>query len=448
MANELRKIPLMVALNPPNTEVVPTHECRVPTREGKRGIPLPAIVFLGGFQAFLVTLFCFGPAFGTSIESVAVARSLAATGQFANAYTPLATGATAHLAPLYPVYLAVLLRTFSAMPTVVFIASLANAYVFGLLLSLLPPIADLIYQREEGIGLTAALIGIAIPSFEMVPQGEMAVFAVGVASFCLLSLRDVRWREWLVGLLAGLTTLTNPAGVLFMAWWLVGLRVLRRWTSKQLSIAVAIAFLVCFPWMLRNAMTLGTFAIRDDLGLEFYLYDNDLSQPSFMSNTPVFHKLSPSWNRSEAEEVKRLGEKRYNAAKFRTAFEWIKTHRLRFVVLSLERYAMFWFPDRRYFPIGYGAWLITGLSLPSMLSAVRRGLSLESLLVGGLVLFSLPYALVNADFRYRDPVVWITLLFAAKTVMQIAGKHSWLRLRHCLRAKFRRIGGEKYPSPT
>ncbi|HTM47372.1 MAG TPA: hypothetical protein VL285_01745, partial [Bryobacteraceae bacterium] len=71
---------------------------------------IPAILFIA---AFLLTLYRFTqnpPTGGLGLEVLAVAKSLARDGSFANPYMAAQTGPTAHTSPLYPLYLAFLMR--------------------------------------------------------------------------------------------------------------------------------------------------------------------------------------------------------------------------------------------------------------------------------------------------------------------------------------------------
>lgn len=56
----------------------------------------------------------------------------------------------------------------------------------------------------------------------MIPQWEALLFAFGLILFCCLSLSLAPQHRWTLGILAGLITLTNPAGVLFFALWVIG----------------------------------------------------------------------------------------------------------------------------------------------------------------------------------------------------------------------------------
>lgn len=384
---------------------------------------LPRIALYGTLHAVLSSVYLPGSGFGRGFETVSIARALARTGRFADPYDPLRTGLTAHTAPLYPAYLSLLIRIAGDGQALAFLAVIVSGISFGLFLAMWPAFAERALGNRS-IGVGAAIAAICIPLFQISPQTETIWLATALIGFCLLSLTRVRSWETAVlsGLVAGLATLVNPASTAFMALWLIGLAALNIWRPKQVFVAAAIAFLVTCPVMLRNFNKLGTFAIRDDFGLELQLNNNDLAQATAFGNTVSLLHFSPTWNRDQAQQVKDLGEKAYNQAKLREAQRWIENHPSRFMRLTLERYILFWFPDYHWLPFNVGVWLITALSIPAMISAVRTRSGIESLLVICSIGFSLPYCLVNGDIRYRTPILWVSLLFAAKAVISAVGK--------------------------
>ena len=56
---------------------------------------------------------------GSGLETLAVARSLALTGKFADPFAPMATGPTAHLAPVYPAALGLIVQRYGEGPSAV-----------------------------------------------------------------------------------------------------------------------------------------------------------------------------------------------------------------------------------------------------------------------------------------------------------------------------------------
>src|SRR5580692_3290052 len=75
----------------------------------------------GFFQIFFPT----GFGFGRGWETVAIAREVARTGAYANPFQAGASGVTAVIPPLFPVYLAALIKLLGDTPRFAFVAILA-----------------------------------------------------------------------------------------------------------------------------------------------------------------------------------------------------------------------------------------------------------------------------------------------------------------------------------
>ena len=104
------------------------------------------------FVLFLVALFTgccqmfhTGIGFGNGNEMASVARSVAATGNYSNPFLPAVTGPTAIVPPLYPLYLALLIKVFGLSPLFVIVASLANVLVNALIAALMPRLSRVFY---------------------------------------------------------------------------------------------------------------------------------------------------------------------------------------------------------------------------------------------------------------------------------------------------------------
>lgn len=224
------------------------QEVSVEPRAGTRTDPSVGRVQLYGFlHGVLAALFLPGANLGNHIESFAIARSLVETGSFANPYAPLHTGPTAHAGPLYPPLLAVLMRCFGASRLgLAFELVLANALAFGTMLALLPAISESVFANRE-VGQTTAWAAIVIPFFTMHVELEGTFLELGLAAFVALSLERPQ-RPWLVGIAVSLIALLSPGGISFLAVWLIGLLVTKRWTRRAVIIAGITAAIGSAPW--------------------------------------------------------------------------------------------------------------------------------------------------------------------------------------------------------
>ena len=179
-----------------------------------------------------------------------------------------------------------------------------------------------------------------------------------------------------------------------------------------------LSFTVCLPWMFRNRVRLGTFSVRDNLGLELQANNNAFATAATEVSPKSKQVYHPNLNVEQARLVKSLGEVRYNDLKREQAIEWIRNNPRDFVSLCLRRIARFWFPLSM--PFAIGVWIITLASIPASIHVVlkKRGSAAFWALLSMLA-FSLPYYLILGDLRYRIPVLWVTALFACYASAEI-----------------------------
>jgi len=285
-----------------------------------RAIHLP--LFLLGFSWTLVQfpLKIAAAGFGQPFELTTVASNLAETGQFRDPFgTP--TGPTAHVAPVYTAILAGAIKLFREPVSVTLAMIVLNAVLFGCSASLLPALSRWVYG-ESAPGLAGGVLLAA--SGWMMPQWETALSAL---LFLMATLALVRNGPGRAGLWSGICLLANPACLLALT--MVGLW--RSWGSSRASGALrgrrfaipaaGLALAICAPWILRNWVELGSpFFVRDNLGLELYISNQDRASAEFVTNWPLWH-LHPNQNPEEATLVAAMGEGPYNQMRFRSASE-------------------------------------------------------------------------------------------------------------------------------
>jgi hypothetical protein len=390
--------------------------------------PMGGRIFLYGFaHGFLSAVFLSNAGFYTGFESVAIANSLATTGKFANPFAALPTGLTAHCAPVYPALMGLILRIHNGRFFLATVMTLLSALLFGILLSLLPALGERLFDSRK-IGTRAAWIAILLPVFRIEPESESIALAAVLASFCLVS-AGTR-RTVLCGVLGGIAVLLSPAAAPLIGVWLLGLAFLGRRNGRDVLACSLIVFTMCLPWCLRNLGELGSFTLRDNFPLELQVHNNDLAEPAFADNLRALLKFHPNLNVHEAELLRDSGEVVYSRKKRSEALDWIETHARRFAYLTLARWALFWFPDRRALPFAPVVWVLSALAIPAIFSAVRYSLGIRSLLVLSLLAYSSVYGLVASDFRYSQPALWGLLLFSSETIEKwrrhLRGSTSWL----------------------
>src|SRR5579872_5963101 len=195
----------------------------------RRDAATAGILFMA---AFMVTAAMWillpSPGFGKGYESVAIARNLAQRGAFANPFAVAETGPSAHLPPMFPLFLAALIRLFGFSVEFVLAASVAAMAVHALHAALLPFVSRLFYGQTRP-GIYAAMI--SLPALQFTPQWEALYVADGLMLFCLFTARIFRgdghgvFYGLTAGVFGGLLILLNPMAIVICVAWLLYLMV-------------------------------------------------------------------------------------------------------------------------------------------------------------------------------------------------------------------------------
>lgn len=381
----------------------------------------PPALFAATFLSCVYQLTRNQLAFGSYFETLNVAKSLAETGSFSNPFTAAPTGPTAHLAPLFPALLAALIRLLGYRDGFAILATALMIAAVALQAALLPSISELLFHSQLP-GLWAGAMAVVLPLFQIASPGECLFVGPFLLLFFLASSRLAdQWgavRGGLAaGLFAGFLVLWSPASVVVVAigcLW-VSVRFQGREKARFALAAAAAALAVCAPWTIRNYVTLGgPVFVRDNLGLELHIANNDHAAPTLAENMKngSLPRLHPNFNPAETRRVIELGELRYNRACLAAAWEWARSNPQRFLRLTEWRVLRFWFPEPAVPPYAWALWLVTALSAPGLIVAVRRKEPAAWILGAILLFYPTLYYLTQADDRYRYPVVWVSLLLA------------------------------------
>jgi hypothetical protein len=364
-------------------------------------------------------------------EPIAVAESLLREGTFGNPFNAMArTGPTAHLPPLYPSFLALLMWLFPGQPAPVY----CLLFIHGLHAALLPAVSKLLFGTRAP-GLYGAALCIGLPVFALLPVWDAMYTATGLMLFGLL----VKWAVertpspflagGVAGLLGGALELLNPAGLPVLLGWVLLVTIRKYRAAKPVALFAAAFVLtvaaVCLPWIVRDYLCFHRLVfIRDDLGIAMHASNNDCAQRSLEANliSGCSARVHPSLNRAEVDVLVRMGEVDYNRLQLSTAREWIAAHPSRFLELTRQRIADFWWP-----PHNWAIRAITVLSLFGLLAMVRGAFAPALFFAGTLALFPLLYYVVESNIRYRYPILWISLLAAGyllSTLQKLIGRRT------------------------
>jgi hypothetical protein len=390
------------------------------------------VLFLAGFSRYWES-YAPNDSVPGDPETFRLARSLYDTGKFANPFEALETGPSAHLSPVFPSFLALMMKVFGDGSTGFFAIRLAAALVLSLQLALFP-----VYSRILGMGeingiVAAAIWIVAKPRLVWGFEGIYVAILLAVACCCYRryleeDAKGSRRLAWPLGSLMGFLILTSQTVAPIYATWLAW-EVWRHkyaFFRKSLLPLVLLPGIIIVPWTIRNYLVFHSFVlIRDNLGLELSVSNNDCAGYGIRRSeaTGCFEKVHPNKSVNEARKVVELGEIKYNALRLHEAVRWISSHPARFIKLSTMRFVAFWFPTEA-FSIHYAhtserrleraiIYLMTLLSLPGLFVLCRRDIKSAGVLTSCLLVFPVIHYIVQFEYRYRDPILWITFLLGA-----------------------------------
>ena len=362
-------------------------------------------------------------------ETLQVARTLATTGRYADPFGSMEahSGYTAHLAPVYPTLLALLFRGLGYGLASLTVLWVANLVFIAVQLAFLPLLSSLLGLGTLP-GVIGAVLGIIFPQYTVDFVWESLLAGVELVLLCwltrqILDARQTWFRAASLGMLWGVAILTNPITGLVLAVWVLTSslsqrRGERRSTISACAITIAVAAVVCAPWIVRNKIRLGGFfLIRDNLGLELSVSNNDCASATLRNNleSGCQRIVHPSRNFEITKQIATMGEYQFNQMQLHQALGWIAQHPKHFASLTAQRFALFWFPIKglapfRRFPAA--VWATTLISFFGFVHLSSRNRQTAWFLGGALLMYPLVYYTVQFEPRYRDPIMWISLLLA------------------------------------
>ena len=359
----------------------------------------PVALFIAALVPGLYTWFHpEGFGFGHGFEMAAIAKNLAATGIYGNPFEPAITGPTAALPPLYPVFLASLIKIFHE-PMCGAVALLINIFVNAIIAAMLPRVSKTIYG-DDLPGIFAGAMWVF--TMRLMPQWDTSFTIAGLLLFCLAA------RPWTAGLVAGLLSLLNPLAVVIVAVWTAWRRNLR------FAATFVLMLMVCnLPWVARNYGIWHRLVVRTNFGTTLYSSNNDCAQASLLQNgrTGCFQKTHLVQSSDELALFQRIGEVEYEHRRTIDAVAWIRTHPTRFRELTLERIFQFWFPEPEQSPFTvYATWLVTLVSIPGVVLMARRKAAALWPFAAIWLIYPLTYYVMVSCDRYRYPILWTSLL--------------------------------------
>lgn len=356
---------------------------------------------------------------GEGDEVVAVAKNLAREGEFANPYQALRTGPTAHVTPIYPLYLAAIFRVLGfseiGIATVAMVL-LAMHVVYPLLLF---AAARKLFEYD-GAGLTAAGFAIVWPTFPITTECECIFTANLLLICCLLSFpwsRNGRFRlqhAAAAGVISGALALLTATTLMISIPWFAFLYLSSKGRTREAPVAAGLyaagLLAALAPWVLRNQMSLGApVLLRSNFGFELALSNNNAAAPTQMQNAfnGTYESLHPNTSEGEAARAAAAGEIAYNRQRLGDALSWIRGHPNRFVELTLKRIFYYWFPYPGEFGFySFRSWLLTPLACGGLMLLFRRRVRVAWFFAGALLFFPVTFYFIHVSLRLRLPVIW------------------------------------------
>ena len=386
----------------------------------------PVLLFAAAALATAVRCLYFQPVPVTRGEMDAVALTLAHQGFFGNPF-PLtgATGPTAFVPPLYPLFLSLLVRLFGDQGYFLPLSA-ATCAIYGLHTALLPLVSErFLGTRRPGVWAAAACI--LAPVLLWVPHWDALATATSLMLFSLAAPRIRTAGTWPApasrGVFAGVLALLNPSSLLVT----VPIAVLAGWRNPRrllvLPVFGAAAVLAMAPWLARNWLVLSTPALKTNFGVTLYASNNDCASPSLLASlaSGCHGAHHPFGSFAETGALRALGEAAYDRSRQAAARHWIAGHRAAFLRLTLARVVEFWFPPLVYGAYAIACWLITAVGAAGLVLLRRPHRWFFGCSVAVFVLYPPLYYVVISDPRYRYPILWISLLGFGYAMERLAG---------------------------
>lgn len=364
-------------------------------------------------------------------ETLNVGRALHEAGDWAHPFKTRDTGPTAHLAPLFPIVTAALLRDDPSDPILYHRLVVLETLAIAGLCGLLPLVARAAGMRWH----TGAWAGAAMA---IVPAGRSPAWESYFAAtlLALLTVASLHWwrnrRGWsstATAVAAWSAALHTNANALLVFFVLALCAVATRRPLRPLLVLVALCCATLTPWMLRNVRALGGIVpVRSNLGIELYVSNNPCAGATFSSNVEsgCFAARHPNESESESRRLAQFGELAYNRERASDAARWIRDNPVNFIELVSARAWLFWMPrvneTDAYLPYAPDPYYLMALRMATVMSTLglwwlwRIDKASAAWFGVWLLCFPLIHYVIQADFRYRSPIAWMSFLLAAHAV--------------------------------
>ena len=362
-------------------------------------------------------------------ESLRVAYSLAHGYGFANPFKTVESGPTAHLAPVFPFLLSIIVRWIGDGSRALYVVDWMGVSAASLQVCLWPYLARRLRMGFAAGAIAAVLwliCGLAPNTIWDADYLAVLVILVSMGTLKVLSGGCSAPFIAAVGALWGITILAGPVVLIpfaILAGWTIFFSSASR---RQKILFVVLPMLVLAPWTIRNYRTFHhIFLVRDNLGLELGVFNNECAEFSFAANQDNGCYFHPNEDAKEAQRLLNLGEYDYYQKRLQEALQWISSSPGKFGFLTFQRFIAFWFPNGSGNPFTSSVhnnvkvlWLLTLFSVPGLLFLWWTDRRSAIFCLVWLLFFPPVYYLVGFDLRYRTPIIWATMIPASFVLLQ------------------------------
>ena len=368
-------------------------------------------------------------------EMARTGRSIAERGELADPFV-VPTGPTAHVPPLYPIFLGLIFKLFGTDVAAEIVKSLLTCVFCALRCALMPLLA-----LRMGLSLRTGVIAGGISVFyinalstELKGDWAESCGALWLVLMALAALKIVRRKElrvkravvlgfwWGLLLLMMSNLLTVLLGFLFACYFDSFRQETRRYLGWS-GVLLVVAAVVVSPWPIRNQIRLGSPVwAKDNLGIVMQISNRPGASWSTWGNNAYMQTGIPARNPDEARKLGQVGELAYNQARMTEAIAWIRANPGEFIALSGKRAFYFWFPRGRNLAHTAIEWALTLLALPGLYFLWLKNRVAGLLIASIWLLYPWPYYITQWSSRFRQPIAWSLTLTAAVTL-----EHVWRR---------------------
>jgi hypothetical protein len=402
--------------------------------------PTVIIIFLLGMAVRVLLLSLLPPVPVRPAEALNIAISLVRHGTFSDPYGSGPSGPTAHCMPLFSLLAALVIRVFGLGSGGAFALSCFGSAAASLGYALLAVLGRSC-SLNRWVGISAGLFGALLPvNFWSQTGGEWEAPFTLLALVWLASIAAKHWGKAeftlkggaICGVAAAIATSFSPNTILILGMWSICAFI---WFSKNrvavvryFGTACLIVLVALAPWAIRNRIVLGSWVLtRSNFGENLQLSNNSVatSDTEFNVRNPAWSVFNPHTSPEEYLRVKQMGEVAYNEAKKQQAIQWIRSNPKRFVELSLERIALFWFPRMLRLPQTIAMDLLTILAIAGIVRLWKARPEIALMLGGACIAYSLVYLVVEVSPRYSFPIEGFLLILGSYAVYSwVAGRNA------------------------